>query len=122
MSGVRDFARALLAFAETRTALAASELEEQALRLAEIVAWAAMAFFFLGAAVAFLAVLAVLLVREARPELVAGLIALAFLAAGLAGAVMARRRLRERPKFLEATLAELARDRARIAGEPRADA
>lgn len=122
MPGVRELARALIGFAETRTALAASELEEQALRLAEIVAWAAMAFFFLGAAVAFLAVLAVLLVRDVRPELVAGSIAIAFLGAGLAGAAMARRRLRERPRFLEATLAELAKDRTRIAGEPKADA
>jgi uncharacterized membrane protein YqjE len=118
MQGVRDFARTLLAFAETRTRLAANELEEQALRFAEIAIWVVVAFFFFGAGLVFVAVLAVLLFWDTNPELAAGLIALVFFTAGFAGAMMVRMRLRERPKLLEATVAELARDRERIAGTP----
>lgn len=118
MLGVRDFARTLLAFAETRTRLAANELEEQALRFAEIAIWVVIAFFFFGAGLVFVAVLAVLLFWDTNPELAAGLIALVFFAAGFAGAMMVRMRLRERPKLLEATVAELAKDRERIAGAP----
>ncbi len=116
MLGVRDLARTLLAFTETRARLAANELEEQALRFAEIAIWVAVAFFFFGAGLVFVAVLAVLLFWDTNPELAAGLIALVFFAAGFGGAMMVRMRLRERPKLLEATVAELAKDRERIGG------
>ena len=52
---------------------------------------------------------------DTNPELAAGLVALVFFAAGVAGAMMVRMRLRERPRLLEATVAELAKDRERIA-------
>lgn len=121
MLGVRDLARTLLSFAETRTRLAANELEEQALRFAEIAIWVVVAFFFFGAGLVFIAVLAVLLFWDTNPELAAGLIALVFFAAGFGGAIMVRMRLRERPKLLEATVAELAKDRERIAGASTGD-
>ncbi len=114
LGSVRDIARTLLALAETRTRLAANELEEQALRFAEIAVWAMVAFFFFGVALVFVAVLAVLLFWDTHAEIVAGLIALVFFAAGAAGAMMVRARLRERPRLFEATVAELARDRERM--------
>ena len=114
LGSVREIARTLLALAETRTRLAANEIEEQALRFAEIAVWALVAFFFFGVALVFIAVLAVLLFWETHAGLVTGIIAVAFLAAGTAGAMMARMRLRERPKLLEATVAELAKDRERM--------
>lgn len=114
LGSVRDIARTLLALAETRTRLAANELEEQALRFAEIAVWALVAFFFFGVALLFVAVLAVLLFWETHAEIVAGIIALVFFTAGFGGAMMAAMRLRERPKLLEATVAELAKDRERM--------
>jgi uncharacterized membrane protein YqjE len=120
LGSVRDLARTLLALAETRTRLAASELEEQALRFAEIAVWVAIAFFFFGVTLVFIAVLAVLLFWESHAEAVAGSIAFVFFAAGLGGAMMVRTRLRERPKLLEATVAELAKDRERMARVPAA--
>lgn len=109
---VRELARTVLSFAETRTRLAATELEEQAVRLVEILAWLAIAYFFLGAALVFLAVMIVF--WDSNRLLAAVLITMLFLAAGGAGALVARARMRERPKFLAATLAELERDRERI--------
>ena len=114
LGSVRDIARTLLALAETRTRLAANELEEQALRFAEIAVWALLAFFFFGVALVFVAVLAVLLFWDTHAEIVTGILAFVFFAAGFAGAMMARMRLRERPKLLEATVAELAKDRDRM--------
>jgi len=111
---VRDIARALLAYGETRARLAAGEVEEQALRFAEIAVWAAIAFFFLGAGLVFVAIALVVAFGGPDPTALATTIALAFLAAGAAGAAMVRRRLRERPELLAATLAELAKDRARM--------
>lgn len=111
---VREFARTLLAFAETRTRLAATELEEQATRLAEILVWIAAALFFAGVALLFISITIVLAFWDSHPLLAAGLLAAAcVLAAGVA-ALVARARMRERPRFLAATLAELEKDRQRI--------
>ena len=100
-----------LALSDVMTRLAATELEEQALRLIEILIWLAMALFFLGIAVVFAAVLVVLLFWDSNRLLAAGLLAALFVAIGAGAALIARARLRERPKLLAATLAELERDR-----------
>jgi len=113
---VRELARTLLAFAATRTRLAATEVEEQALRLLEIAIWLGAAFLLLGAALVFSAVLVVLLFWDSNRLLAAGLVAAAFVCAGGFAALFARARLRERPKFLAATLAELERDRDTLGG------
>ena len=110
-------ARTLLSFALTRSRLAATELEEQALRLVEILAWLAAALFFLGVALLFGAVLVVLAFWDSNRVLAAGLLAALFVAAGTGAALVARLRLRERPKLFAATLAELERDRDTL-GQP----
>ena len=108
---VREFARTLLSFVLTRTRLAATELEEQALRLVEILVWLAVALFFIGIATVFAALLIVLLFWDSSRLLAAGLLAALFVSIGVGAAVVARRLLRERPKLLAATIAELERDR-----------
>lgn len=114
---VREFARTLLSFAVTRTRLAATEIEEQALRLLEILFWLAAALFFFGIAVVFAAILVVLAYWDSNRLLAAGLLAALFVAAGAGAVLFARLRLRERPKLLAATLAELERDRNTL-GQP----
>ncbi|MEO8144342.1 MAG: phage holin family protein [Betaproteobacteria bacterium] len=113
---VRELARTLLSFALTRTRLAATELEEQALRLIEILIWLTVALFFLGVALVFAAILVVLLFWDSNRVLAAGLLAALFVAIGTGAALFARLRMRERPKLLAATLAELERDRDTLAG------
>ena len=113
---VRDLARTLLSFALTRTRLAATELEEQALRLIEILIWLTVALFFLGVALVFVAILVVLLFWDSNRVLAAGLLAALFVSIGTGAALFARLRLRERPKLLAATLAELDRDRDSLGG------
>jgi uncharacterized membrane protein YqjE len=114
LGSARELARTLLAFAETRTRLAATELEEQSIRLVEILLWLAAALFFAGVALLFIAVLVVLHFWDSDRVLAAGLIAALFVGAGLLSALMVRSRMRERPKFLAATLAELRRDKERL--------
>jgi uncharacterized membrane protein YqjE len=116
LGSVRELARTLLSFAETRARLAATEFEEQVARLAEILVWAAAALFFSGVAVVFVAILIVLLFWDSNRVLATALLAAIFLAIAGASALIARARLRERPKFLSATLAELRQDAERIAG------
>jgi uncharacterized membrane protein YqjE len=114
LGSLRQMARTLLSFAETRARLAATEIEEQTVRLLEILLWLAIAVFFAGVALLFIAILVVLLFWDGNRLLAAGLLAALFLGAGAAAALVARSLMRERPKFLAATLAELDLDRDRI--------
>jgi uncharacterized membrane protein YqjE len=117
LGSVRELARTLLSFAETRARLAVTELEEQAARVAEILLWAATALFFFAITVVFVAILVVLLFWDSNRVLAAGLLAVLFAGIAAFATLAARARLRERPKFLAATLAELKQDRERISGQ-----
>jgi uncharacterized membrane protein YqjE len=110
----RELARTLLSFAETRTRLAATELEEQSIRLVEILLWLAGALFFLGLTLLFVAIVVVLHFWDSNRLLAATLVAALFAAGGIGAGLVMRVRMRARPKFLAATLAELQRDRERI--------
>ena len=114
---VREIARTLLSYAVTRTRLAAAEVEEQGLRLIEILVWLVSALFFLGIAIVFLAVVVVLLFWDSNRLLAAGLLAGLFVSVGTGAALVARRLLSERPPLLASTLAELERDRNTL-GQP----
>ena len=83
----------LVSLAHTRLDLASTEIEEQAERLVSLLMWG-VAAVFVGAAALLLCALA-----------------LAAAAATIWGFVS---RVRARPRFLEATLAELAKDRERL--------
>lgn len=113
-SPVRRLARTLISFVETRGRLAASELEEQALRLAEAAVWALAALLFAGIALVMLSFIAVLLFWDSHPALAAALVCLLWIGAAAACALVALARMRERPKLLAVTLEELAKDRARF--------
>lgn len=118
LGSARELARTLLAFAETRARLAAGELEEQALRFVEIGLWVTCAMFFFGLAIVFVSLLVVLAFWDANRILAATLLTLFYVVAGIAGALVARARWRERPRFLAATLAELHKDRERADPAP----
>jgi uncharacterized membrane protein YqjE len=111
---VRELARTALSIAETRAQLAATELEEQALRWAEIALWLALAGFLLGAALVFAAILVVLLFWDTDRLLAAAIVGALFFAAGGLAGLLARARLRERPRLFSATVAELRKDRERL--------
>lgn len=111
---VKELARTLVSFAETRTRLAATELEEQATRLTEILVWLGAAVFLLSFAALFLSLAVLLAFWDGNRQLAALLITLFFAGAGGIAALMARARIKERPRFLAATVAELAKDRDRM--------
>lgn len=111
---VRGFARTLISYAETRTRLAANELEEQLTRLYEIALWTLLTLFFLGVAVMLGAVFVMIAVWDEHRLLAAGLLAAGFLACGIAATLFVRRRMAERPRLFASTLGELARDRERV--------
>lgn len=113
-SAVRSFARSLLSFAETRARIAASEFEEQVLRILEVAAWAVAAVFFFAIALLLASLFIVLVFWDSNRLLAAGLLVFVFVVSGGFSALMVRSCLASRPKFLAATLAELEKDRQKL--------
>jgi len=120
LGSIRELARTLLAFVETRARLAGNELEEQALRWFEIAIWTLLALFFLGMALVLASILIVLVFWDQHRVLAAALLTALYAGAGVLSLAIARARLRERPRFLAATLAELTKDRERVEHRPSA--
>lgn len=114
---VKDLARTLVSFAETRARLAATEVEEQVTRLTEILVWLGAAVFLLSFAALFLSLAVLLAFWDGHRQLAAVLITLFFGGAGGLAVLVARSRMKERPPFLAATVAELGKDRDRM-GSP----
>ena len=111
---VRALSRNLLGFVRTRARLAANDLEEQALRLCEIALWMLAALVAFGVGLVLASAFIVLLYWDSNRLLAAGLLTALHLGAGVSAVLVARKRLRERPKMLSATLAELERDGERL--------
>lgn len=116
--GLLGSARSALALvveiAQTRLQLAATELEEERLRIAELLIYAVAALFCLGLGLVLGSVLLVLLLWDGPRWLVLGLETAFFLSVGAGLAAGWRRKAGRGHKFLASTLTELERDREAI--------
>ena len=102
---------ALLEIGQTRLQLASTELEEERLRIAELLLFATAALFFLGIGIVLATLLLVLLYWDGPRVLVLALAAATFLATGAGLAAAWRRKAAAKPPLMASTLAELQRDR-----------
>lgn len=122
--GLLGSARAVLAglveIGQTRLQLAATELEEERLRLAELLLFACATLFLLGVGLVLAALLLVLVFWDDARMLVLALEAALFLGLGAGLGVAWRRKAAAKPKLLETTLAELRRDRNALQPGPAA--
>jgi len=108
----------LLAILHTRFELFSTELDEGWIRLVGILVWALVAVFCAGLGIVFAGLFLVLFLWETNPWLALAIPALLFLlAAGLAGGV-AIRKVRSKPRFFAASLAELEKDREQLTSRP----
>jgi uncharacterized membrane protein YqjE len=103
-----------IGIAQTRIELLSTELQEEVHRVAEIMLWAAVALLAAGVAL-FLFALAIIFVfwdthRVAASVGVTGTFVLIAVVAGL----VLRAKVRSKPPLLDATRAELAKDRAAL--------
>ena len=106
---------ALIDIGQTRLQLAGTELEEERLRVAELLLFATAALFFLGVGIVLATLLLVLIFWDGPRVVVLGTSAGLFLATGAALAQAWRRKARAKPALLATTLAELRRDREALA-------
>lgn len=101
----------LLDIGHTRLQLAATEIEEELLRLAGLLATAVLVLFLLGVGTLLAAGWLVLAVDPAQRLLTLGVLVLLFLGAALAALLRLRQRLARKPPLLQATLGEMEKDR-----------
>ena len=114
MASARLLLGAVLEVGHTRLQLASTELEEERLRLAELLLLATMALFFIGIGIVLASMLVVLLLWDGPREVVLGILTAAFLVVGGVAALAWRRKARSKPPLLSATLQELRNDQAAL--------
>jgi uncharacterized membrane protein YqjE len=117
-SGVSRLAAGALLALRQRLELASIDIEEELLRLVGLVAVALVAaLLFALALAAAAATVVVLLWDSARIAALVGVTLFFVLAGALAAGALARS-LRDKPRFLDATLTELEHDRETWGGQP----
>jgi uncharacterized membrane protein YqjE len=96
---------------QTRLELLSTELQEEVHRVAEIALWSVVALLAAGAGLFLLALVVILLFWETHRVLAAVSVTGAFFAIAVVSALVLRAKLRAKPPLLDATLAELKKDR-----------
>lgn len=118
LSSVRSVLAGLVEIGHTRLQLAGTELEEERLRIAQLLLHATAALFFVGLGLVLFALWLVLVFWDEHRLLVLGVEAGVALAAGAVFAAVWRHKARTKPRFLGATLTELQRDRDALQSTP----
>lgn len=104
----------VVGIAQTRLELLSTELQEEVHRVAEIMLWATVALLAAGVGLFLLALLIIFVYWDTHRVLASIAVTSAFfLIAAIAG-LMLRAKVRSKPPLLDATLAELKKDRAAL--------
>jgi uncharacterized membrane protein YqjE len=117
LESLRNLAKTFVALVQTRIELFASEIDEERTRFARIAMLGVIVLFCFGLAAVLLVLLIVVVFWDTNRLLAIGVIAGALFAGGLAALLGLRSVVRQRPKFLSATLAELRKDQKALERE-----
>ena len=110
LESLRSLAKTFVALVQTRIEIFASEVDEERARVERIVVLALSAMFCMGLAIVLIVLLVAVVFWESNRLLAIGVLAALFMLAGLGLLLALRSVVRQRPKFLAATLAELRKD------------
>lgn len=114
VQSLRNLAATLVALLQTRLELLVTEIEEERVRLLELLLWAAGALFFLGIAILLFTILLIAVFWDSHRIPVIAVLTGIFLAAGIGTAIGARNRMQVRSRLFSASLNELARDKDQL--------
>lgn len=104
----------LVAMAQTRLELLTTELQEEIQQTANLLLWAVVALFAAGIGLFLAALVVIFVFWDTHRVLAAVAMTALFFAIAIGAALHLRNRLRNRPRMLDGTLTELARDRERL--------
>jgi uncharacterized membrane protein YqjE len=110
LESLRNLAKTFIALVQTRIEIFASEVDEERTRLARIMVLALTGLFCIGLAMVLFVLLIAVLFWENNRLLALGILAGLFAFGGVVALLVLRSEVRQRPKFLAATLAELRKD------------
>jgi uncharacterized membrane protein YqjE len=105
----------LISIAQTRIELLTTELQEEIHRATEILVWTLVALLAAGMGLFLTALVIIFIFWDTHRVLASVLVASSFFALALVAFGMLRAKMRNRPRLLEGTLAELAKDREHLA-------
>ena len=114
IQSLRSLGATVVALLWNRFDLLATELEEERIRLLQLLFWAAGAIFFFGIGILLIVVFLVALFWDSHRFIAIVSMAGIFLAAGIGMAMAVRRRIHEHPRLFSASLEELAKDKDRL--------
>ncbi len=114
LQSLRNLATTLVALLQNRLELLATDLEEERIRLLQVLFWAAGALFFFALGVLMITLFVVLLLWDSHR--LAGIVVLAavFLAIAVGLAIGVYKRIHRRSRLFSASLDELAKDKERL--------
>jgi uncharacterized membrane protein YqjE len=118
MESLKRLASTLLAIIQTRLELLSSEVEEERLRIGQILFYGSIAMFFFGLAIILLTAFIVVVFWDSNRLMVLGSFAVLYFVAGLLAWNASRRVAREKSRLFSASLAELADDHDQLSPLP----
>jgi uncharacterized membrane protein YqjE len=117
MGSLKELVSTLVAILATRLELLANELQEERLRLTQMLLFALLAIFSFGMGVMLLTVFIVVLFWDDHRLAVLGVSSLAFFVAGVVVVVMLRTKARAASALFAVSVAELKKDGQALRGE-----
>lgn len=111
LGSVKRLLSTLISIVSTRLELLANELQEERLRLTQMLVMGLFALFCLGMGILLLTVFVTALFWDDHRLLVLGTLCAIFFASGASMLLWLRSKARARPKLFSASLAELCRDK-----------
>ena len=118
MVSVKRLAGTLLAIIQTRLELLSNELEEERLRVAQMLFYGSVTLFLFGMAIVLMTMFVVVLFWDSYRLQVLGGLSVLFLVAGLLVLNALRRAAAERSKLFSTSLSELSDDIDRLTPRP----
>ena len=112
LASIRHFGATIVALLHTRIELLTTEVEEELQRGIYILVWIMLALLFGGLSVLMLAATLIIIFWDDHRILVAALITAAFMTTAVVMVYLANARVKEKPRFMAASIEELKRDRA----------
>lgn len=114
MVSVKRLLSTLVSIVSTRLELLANELQEERLRLTQMLLFALFALFCFGLGILLLTVFIVVLFWDDHRLAVTGALTVVFFALGLLMVMLLRGKARGKSRLFSASLAELSRDREHL--------